>query len=205
MPFVTAALLFPHVSACLRHPAWQWVWCGRAGLCSPRVLSNDSSLLTRARQRDREHLSVAIPTGRAKPASLTHPRHANVAINHSLQSLCALCRHLQFDEALEQYTNVSTVLAKMHFNIGTIRLSQGKHADAIEAFSQVWPSQSLFIWKQHNHTSAHHISLTPLAPSPLLSTVSAFALSSSDVWPCARQLRRMCIEDSTTTFFPTTA
>lgn len=29
------------------------------------------------------------------------------------------------------------MLAKMHFNVGTIKMSQGKHADAIEAFSQV--------------------------------------------------------------------
>lgn len=41
------------------------------------------------------------------------------------------------DEALDKYTHVTTMLAKMHFNVGTIKMSQGKHADAIQAFSEV--------------------------------------------------------------------
>lgn len=51
--------------------------------------------------------------------------------------VCACHTASQLDEALDKYTRVTTMLAKMHFNVGTIKMSQGKHADAIEAFSQV--------------------------------------------------------------------
>ena len=75
--------------------------------------------------------------GWVKPTALCDTHTTATPFTHTNTLTHTPCCLLQFDEALEKYTNVSTVLAKMYFNIGTIRMSQGKHADAIEAYSQV--------------------------------------------------------------------
>lgn len=46
----------------------------------------------------------------------------------------------QFTDALSTYGEVTTKLAKIHFNIGLIKLSLGRATDAITSFTEVCTS-----------------------------------------------------------------